>query len=87
MKGYAPWPGRVLNFTSNKKMVKCFFFGTHNEGPVGSKNIVPYQFARESVRLVLLRSPAFYSKGIKELEIEYSVPADLSRLNGLDAIK
>lgn len=26
MKGYAPWPGRVEKFSSNTKIVTCFFF-------------------------------------------------------------
>lgn len=86
MKGFLPWPGRVESFTSNNKMIRCYFFGTHNSGPVGSKNIVPFSLGRETVRLVCLRSPDAYIKGVKEVELECGIP-DEFRLNKLKSIK
>lgn len=87
MRGFQPWPGRVQSFTSNHKTINCFFFGTHNSGPVGSKNVIPFHYAPETVRLVCLKSPNNYIKGVKEIEIECGVPAELSCLNEFKIIK
>lgn len=87
MKGYLPWPGRVESFTSNNKSINCYFFGTHNTGPVGSKNIMPFTSAIETIRLVCLRSPTGYIKGIQEIEIESGVPEEMSCINELKSIK
>lgn len=87
MKGYLPWPGRIQRITSNNKSINCYFFGTHNSGSVGSKNIIPFTSAVETVRLVCLRSPNHYIKGVKEIEIEYGVPDDLSCMNELKSIE
>lgn len=89
MKGHLPWPGRIQYFKSNNKIINCYFFGTHNSGPVGSKNVMPYSFARETVRLASLRSNGHtngYTKGVQELELEYGVHASLSYLKELNAI-
>lgn len=87
MKGYPPWPGRVENFSSNTKIVTCFFFGTHNCGPVGSKNIIPFILASETARLVCLRPPNAYIKAVKEIEYRNGVPEESSCLNTLKSIK
>lgn len=87
MKGFSPWPGRILHFSSNNKMVNVYFYGTHNTGPVGSKNIVPFPLARETIRLVCLRSPGGFIKGVKELENEHQIPDELSCLVELQPIK
>lgn len=87
MKGYLPWPGRIENFSSNNKTINCFFYGTHNTGAVGSKSVMPFSFAVETVRLVCIRSPNQYIKGVKEIEVEHGVPEELSCLTDLKAIK
>lgn len=87
MRGYMPWPGRVESFSSNNKIINCFFFGTNNAGPVGSKNIVPFSLAHETVRLVCSRPPNAYVKGVKEIESECGVPAELSCLKEFKSIK
>lgn len=87
MKTLAPWPGRIECFSSHGKIVACYFFGTHNRGPVGSRNIIPFAVASETARLVCLRAPNAYIKGIEEIEIESGVPRELSCLNSLKSIK
>lgn len=87
MRGYWPWPGRVENFSSNNKIVGCYFFGTHNRGPVGSKNVLPFVDASETVRLACVNPPDIYMKAIKEVEYECGVPEELSVLNALKCIK
>lgn len=86
MKGYLPWPGRIQRITSNK-IINCYFYGTHNSGPVGAKNIIPFSSAFETVRLVCLRSPNHYIKGVHEIEVEYGVPDELSCMNELKSIE
>lgn len=82
MRGYMPWPGRVQSL--NNKIITCYFFGTNNIGPVGAKNVMPYSFAKETVRLVCLRSPNKYIRGIMEIEAVCGVPEELSYLNEID---
>lgn len=86
MRGFLPWPARVQSFAPNNKMINCYFYGTHNFGLIGKKNIMPFPCARETVRLVCLRSPNGYIKGVKEIEIEHDVPEGLSCLNELKSI-
>lgn len=87
MRGYLPWPGRIVNFTTNKKMVNCHFYGTNNSGLVGTKNIIPFPLGRETVRLVCLRPPSKFIKGVNELERTYNISEELSCLKELKSIK
>lgn len=87
MRGFLPWPGRVQSIGPNNKTVNCYFFGTHNSGPVGSKNIMTFDGAKETIRLVALRSPKDYVKGVKEMEIERGVPEEMSCLNEFKSLK
>lgn len=86
MRGFLPWPALVQSIGSNNKTVTCYFFGTCNSGPVGSKNIIPFGEAREIIRLVALRSPKRYIKGVKEIEIVHGVPPEMSCLNELNSL-
>lgn len=86
MRGFLPWPGRIQSIGPNNNTIYCYFFGTHDSGPVGSKNIIPFHGARETIRLVALRSPKKYVKGVKEVEVEYGVPEEMSCLNELKSI-
>lgn len=83
MKGYDPWPARILGFKSNNKLIKCYFFGAHNTGDVGAKSAIPFDAAFETVRLVCLRNSNDFIKGIKEIEIESCVPEELSCLRDM----
>lgn len=86
MRGYLPWPGRIQSIGSNNKTMSCYFYGTYNSGPVGSKNIMPFDFARETIRLVAIRSPNGYVKGVQEMEIEHGVPDAMSCLSEYNSI-
>lgn len=87
MKGFDPWPARIIEFSSNMKTIKCYFFGTHNTGSVGFKQVIPFVDAFQTVRLVCLRKRPHFVKGVEELEIEYDVPKQLSCLRELEAIQ
>lgn len=90
MKGYDPWPARIIEYSKNMKSIKCFFFGTHEIGSVGSKQIIPFADAFQTVRLVCLRNIALtqhFVKGIQEIEIECGVPKQLSCLREYEAIE
>lgn len=86
MRGYDPWPARIIGLKNKNKNVECYFYGAHNSGSVGSKNIIPFVDAFETVRLVCLRNPKNFVKGIQEIEIEFGVPTELSCLKEFDAI-
>lgn len=86
MRGFDPWGARIEGFLNNKKTIKCYFFGTHNIGNVGSKNVLPLAYAPEIIRLISLRKTASFVKGIQEMEIEFGIPKELSCLREFDAI-
>lgn len=86
MRGYDPWPAKILDFLNNKKLIKCYFYGTHNTGTVGIKNAIPFGEAFETIRLICLRNPFGFIKGIKEIEIESRVPEENSCLKEFEAI-
>lgn len=86
MKGYPPWPARVQGFTKDGSKLKCYFFGTHNTGSVGSKLAIPFEDSFEVVRLIKLRQPHNFIKGVLELEIELGVPKSLSSVKDTAAI-
>lgn len=87
MKGFKPWPARVEGYKNGGKMIMCFFFGTHNSGPVGSKNVIPFCDGFEIVRLICLREPNHYKKAVHEIEIECGMPEELSCLKEFESIK
>lgn len=80
MKGYDPWPARLLSFKNKNRMVECYFFGAHNKGNVGIKNIIPFTDGLETIRLICIRNPKNFVKGINEIEIEYGIPREHSML-------
>lgn len=87
MKGFDPWPARIVDFSNNQKIAKCFFFGTNNIGPVGTKNIILFANAFETVRLICLRNPNCFVKGVREIEIESGIPNEFSCLREYKAIE
>lgn len=91
MSGYSPWPGHVEGFTKDKKCLKCYFYGSHNRGSVNVSRAIPFVDAFQCIRLLSLRKRVGYMKdfikGIKELEIEYGVPVNLSSLKEVDSLE
>lgn len=87
MKGFSPWPGRCTGFTNKNKMIKCYFFGTHNIGLVGAKNAIPFMNSFEIVRLISLTKPCMFAKGVREIEIECKIPEQYSCLKELEFIE
>lgn len=65
MRGYDPWPAKIVDFIGSKKTIKCYFYGSHNTGPVGVKHVIPFTESLETVRLILLRNRIDFSKGIE----------------------
>lgn len=87
MTGFKPWPSKILGFKNNSKIIECYFFGTNNKGPVGSKNVIPFADAFDTIRLVCLLNLPSYAKGIREIEYEFGVPNELSCLRENNAIE
>lgn len=87
MREYNPWPARIIKFSRNRKIVDCFFYGTHNCGPVGINNVIPFVDSIPTVRLICLRKPVNFMKGVKEIEIDCGVPEELSCLKDLYSIE
>lgn len=86
MRGYAPWPSKIVDFTKNGQRAKCFFYGTRNFGMVETNQIIPFTDAVELVRLINMRNPMNYAKGVRELEIDLGIPSNSSVLRELAAI-
>lgn len=87
MAGYCPWPARIEGFTKNRLRIKCYFYGTMNRGTVDTNKTIPFQNAHEMVRLINIRSPKYFAKGVKELEVEQGVPPELSSLREIDCLE
>lgn len=84
--GYCPWPTRVDGFTKDGRRIKCYFYGSHNTGSVDINQAIPFQNALEIIRLINLRNPRDFSKGVREIEIQNGVPDELSALREAEAI-
>lgn len=80
MRGYPPWPARILSFTKNKQSAGCYFYGTHNNGPINACKIVPFKDAFNVVRLIAIRNPSGFKKGVQELEVALGIPDHMSSL-------
>lgn len=80
MRGYEPWPARILGFKNNNKIIKCYFFGANNIGQVGTKQVIPFADAFETVRIICIRNPPNFIKGIREIEVEFGVSDEFSCL-------
>lgn len=78
MRGFKPWPAKITSLT--KKGAVCYFYGSHNNGPVSLNEIIPFFEGLESIRLIRIRPPKDFEKGIREIEIENNIPEELSSL-------
>lgn len=87
MRGYAPWPSKITDFTKDRKRAKCYFYGSHNNGSVDVNQIVPFADAYELIRLINMRKPVDFAKGVKEVEIENGISHELSSLRELQTIQ
>lgn len=86
MKGYPPWPGLLQSFTKNGKRAQLRFFGTHNTGSVEVTEIVPFDIARDTTRLLLLRPLKFFFKAVLEVERIMQIDDEYSLTNGQKCI-
>lgn len=80
MRGYQPWPAKITSFTKDGSRVSCFFFGSHNNGSVSVKEMVPFIDGFDTIRLIKLRQVKDFEKGVKEIELENGIPENLSSL-------
>lgn len=87
MKGYSPWPGKIISFTKNRKRAQIYFYGTHNTGGVHVNEMAPYDNSRGVIRLQLLRILLGFTKGILEVETETNIPREFSMTNKVEALK
>lgn len=87
MKTYSPWPARILELNHAKKRAKVYFFGSNNEGFVDQKEIVEFDKATQTIRLLLIRCNSTFLKAVKEVEKILKVPDNLSLFKKTDAIE
>lgn len=80
MKGYCAWPARITSFTKNRSRVSCYFYGSHNNGPVDVNKLIRFEDGFEIIRLINTRNPPGFQKAVKELETAYGIPENLSSL-------
>lgn len=86
MSGYCPWPARVDGFTQNGRRIKCYFYGSHNTGNVDLNQAIPFKNAFSIIRMINLRNQRDFAKGVKEIEMQYGVPDELSALREVESI-
>lgn len=87
MTGFMPWPGKITSFTKDNRRAMCYFYGSHNNGPVGVKQIIPFEKGFETIRLVKMRYLVDFERGVRELEIEHGIPENMSSLRELASIQ
>lgn len=85
MSGYCAWPSRIDGFTKNNRRMKCYFYGSHNIGTVDVNQAIPFKDAYSIIRLINLRKPPQFAKGVREVEIVYGIPHELSALRDIPA--
>lgn len=78
MRGYCPWPAKITGITKDRRRIKCYFYGSHDNGSVDAKQVIPFEDAHETIRLLCIRRPNEFIKGIREAELENGVPDELS---------
>lgn len=81
MKSFPPWPCKIVGFTKNRKKVHVYFYGTHNSGSIEVNEITLFENSDEVIHLLLLRHLQCFAKGIREVEVELGIPAELSIIN------
>lgn len=86
MSGYCAWPSHIDGFTKNGRRMKCYFYGSHNIGTVDVNQAIPFKDTFSIIRLINLRDPPQFAKGVKELELENGIPDELSALREVSAI-
>lgn len=87
MRGYSPWPSKIISFTKNLKRAEVYFYGTHNKGTVDVNEIAPFENSYRTIRLQLLRVLTCFKKGILEVELEMNIPIELSITNETNSIR
>lgn len=87
MSGYGPWPSRVDGFTKNGLRAKCYFYGSNNNGSVDTNRMIPFEDASEIIRLINIRNPIDFAKGVREIEILNGIPHELSALRAIEPIQ
>lgn len=87
MCGYCPWPAKIVGSTQNHRRVKCYFYGSHNNGTVDVNRVIPFEKGLEVIRLINLRHTKNFAKEIREIEIENGVPEELSALREMQSIE
>lgn len=87
MTGFLPWPSKITSFTKDKRRAMCYFYGSHNNGPVGVKQIIPFKDGFETIQLAKLRHLTDFNKGIREIEIENRIPEEMSSLREIAVIE
>lgn len=87
MAGYCAWPARIEQFTQNGRRMKCYFYGSHNTGTVSVNQAIPFKDGISIIRLINIRNPRDFSKGVREVELQNGIPEELSALRELSAIE
>lgn len=80
MRGYGPWPAKIISFTKDKRRARCYFYGSNDNGSVEVKEIIPFKSGFDTIRLIKIRKPTNFIKGVQEVEILNGIPKHLSSL-------
>lgn len=86
MKGYSPWPAKIISFTKDRKSAKCYFYGSNNNGSVKTDEIIPFKDGFDTIRLLKNFNLKDFEKGVREIENINDIPAHLSALREIDAL-
>lgn len=79
MKGFSPWPSKLVSLTKTKASV--YFFGTNNHGEVSIEDILLFRNSAVIIKSLLGMNLKHYRKAVREAEICQGVPLEYSLLN------
>lgn len=86
MRGYSPWPSKIISFTKDRRRAKCYFYGSNNNGSVQIQEIIPFRDGFDVIRLLKIRNDNVFIKGVREVEYINGIPEHLSSLREINAL-
>lgn len=85
MKGWSPWPSKLVSISSGRALV--YFFGTDNHGHVPVADVLSFKKLDFIVKLLIAANIKQYRKAVREAELCMGIPIQYSVLNSFWKLK
>lgn len=81
MKGFSPWPAKLVGKRNKRALV--YFFGTSNHGEVNEDEIIRFEDGLLLIKSLALKRIKDFHKAVREAEIFLCIPAEKSILHDI----